>query len=148
HELVQTLSNTIKNLRKTRRGEWINAELKTIALETGNKAKIFKQVSWIISEFVNEMTEHWKTAILDRKLLQRVVQLPVEITNTIPLVLREIQNIAQTQKVKIENNFLFFHMGTHLRINMIKLTAALHLFINILLIDILIYFITVTFRYI
>ncbi|CAF1600865.1 unnamed protein product, partial [Rotaria sordida] len=67
-----------------------------------NKAKMFKQISSIRSEIINEITERWKTSLLDRKLLKRVLLLPMEVSNTIPFVSKEIQNIAQSQKVEID----------------------------------------------
>ena len=102
HELLHTLNNTINNLRKTQRGEMNNNALKTISSEIDNKAKTFKQISSVRSEIINEVIKHWKTSILDRKLLKRVLQLPMEVSNTIPFVFKEIQNIVQTQEVKMD----------------------------------------------
>ncbi|CAF1169164.1 unnamed protein product [Didymodactylos carnosus] len=105
HELLHTLNNTINNLRKTQRGEINTNALKTISSETDNKAKTFKQISSLRSEIINEITKHWKTSLLDRKLLKRVLQLPMEVSNTIPFVFKEIQNIAQTQQVEMDKKF-------------------------------------------
>ncbi|CAF1634116.1 unnamed protein product [Rotaria magnacalcarata] len=102
HELLQTLNNTINNLRKTQRGEMNNNALKIISSEIDKKAKTFKQATSVRSEIINEITNHWKTSLLDRKLLKRVLQLPMEVSNTIPFVFKEIQNIAQTQEGEMD----------------------------------------------